>query len=451
MSEPTHDLLVIGSGPAASSMMHRCAKAGWKVAVAEDRPVGGTCALRGCSPKKILLAAAESMDWIERMAGKGVDAPGARVNWSGLMEFKRSYTDAIPGNDRKKMKDAGIELFEGRARFEAEGVVEIAGMRTCPKRVAIATGARPAPLGIAGEEHVLSSDDFLELAELPEEIVFVGGGYISMEFATIAHYAGAAVTVVHRGKFPLKGFDPELSLALTEYYNSIGIRIVLEAEAESVQKSTGGFFLNTKGPEGRQFRAGAVVHGAGRVPNLDGMNLEAWGIERTGRGVKVNEYQQSVSNENVYAAGDCCDTGGAQLTPVAGREGRTAALNMLEGNAHSADYTGCASVAFTLPNVASVGLTVREAQARGLKYRISKGTGERWFANRRINAKCAAYKILIEDGTERILGAHLLGHEAGETINLFALAIRGGLTASLVKDTLWAYPTIGADAGRMLG
>ncbi len=451
MAEFSHDLLVIGSGPAASSIMYRCAAADWKVAVAEDRPVGGTCALRGCSPKKILLAASEAMDWLERMKGNGVDAPEARVDWAELMEFKRGFTDPIPGNDRKKIKDAGIELFEGRARFEANGIVDIEGIQITPQRVAIVTGARPGTLGIQGEEHLLSSDDFLELPELPKEIIFIGGGYISMEFATIAYHAGADVTVVHRGKYPLKEFDPELSLALTEYYNSIGLRILLEAEAASVQKTTNGFFLNTAGTNERQLRAGAIVHGAGRVPNLDGMNLEAWGIEYSGRGVTVNEFQQSVSNENVYAAGDCCASPGVPLTPVAGREGRTAALNMLEGNTHTLDYTGCASVAFTLPNVASVGLTVKQAQDQGLKYRINKGSGERWLSSRRINAKCSAFKVLVEEETDRILGAHLLGHEAGEIINLFALAIRAGLTVSQVKETLWAYPTRGSDLNRMLG
>jgi len=450
MSEKTHDLLVIGSGPAASSIMSRCAGAGWKVAVAEDRPLGGTCALRGCSPKKFLLAAAEAMEWVERLKGKGVDPGDARVNWADLMAFKNSWTGSIPANDARKLKDAGIELLKGRARFEKDGAVAVGSKSIRPEKVAIVTGARPAPLGIPGEEHILSSDEFLELPALPGEILFIGGGYISMEFATIAHYAGASTTVVHRGRFPLKGFDPELALALAEHYNEKGIRVVLDASAQRVERSTGGYYLATGGGPGRQLRADLIVHGAGRVPNLEGMNLEAWGITHSKGGVRVNEYQQSVSNPHVYAAGDCADTQGAALTPIAGREGRAAALNMLEGNRHMVDYTGCASVAFTLPNIASVGLTVKQAQAHQLEYRIVKGGTERWFTNRRLNSRCGAFKILVQEGTDRILGAHLLGHEAGELINLFALAIRTGLTIHQVRETLWAYPTAGADINRML-
>lgn len=451
MSDHSFDLIVVGSGPAASSIMNRCAIGGLKVAVVEERALGGTCALRGCSPKKILLSAAEAMDWLERMEGKGVEKGAARINWGDLMKFKNSYTDPIPGNDRKKLKDAGISYFEGHAGFTASNELDVDGIRLVGKKIALATGARPTALRFSGAEYVRSSDEFLELPELPEEILFIGGGYISMEFACIAAAAGADVTVIQRGPFILKGFDPELAQTLVDALSRRGIRVLTRCEAKAIRKTATGFVLETSGEKDRELRATAIFHGGGRVPNLDNMNLDAGNVAFSSRGVRVNEFQQSESNCAVYAAGDCADTPGVALTPIAGREGRAAALNILEGNHSTVDYTGCASVAFTLPNIATVGLTVKRATEQGLEFTIHKGESGRWFSNRRIGSTCGAYKILVQEQTNRILGAHLLGHEAGEIVNLFALAIRQGLTMDDMKDNLWAYPTLGSELSRMFG
>ena len=200
----------------------------------------------------------------------------------------------------------------------------------------------------------------------------------------------------------------------------------------------------------RAFEADTVVHAAGRTPEIDDMNLDVARVEWDERGVKVNEYLQSVSDPAVYAAGDAAASGGPPLTPVADHDGAIVASNMLKGNHQKPNYTGIPTVVFSIPPVASVGLSEAEARAQGLKFRIKKEMTSSWYSSRRVAEKHSGYKVVVEEGTDRILGAHLLGGEAGETINLFALAIRYGIRATDFKHTIFSYPTHGSDVPYML-
>lgn len=200
----------VGPGSAASTVAHECRSAGWTVAIIDSRPFGGTCALRGCDPKKVLVGAAEVIDWIHRMKGRGIHADGSRIEWVELLRFKRSFTDAVPKSTELSFAKAGIATFHGRGRFVDSSAIEV-GDDVLHGRVAvIATGAVPRRLGIPGEQHLTTSDQFLELAQLPRRILFIGGGYISFEFAHIAARSGAEVTILHQGKRPLEGFDSDL-------------------------------------------------------------------------------------------------------------------------------------------------------------------------------------------------------------------------------------------------
>ena len=311
MPSRSYDLIVIGTGSAASAVASRCRGAGWTVAVIDSRPFGGTCALRGCDPKKVLLGAAEALYWGHRLSGRGVHPGDARLDWRELMAFKRTFTEPVPKNHEEWLAEAGIDGFRGRARFVGPTSVRVDGDELEAKRLVIASGAVPARLGIPGEEHLITSDNFLELDELPERIVFVGGGYISMEFANVSVRAGATVSVLHRGPRLLVGFDTDLADKVAQAARASGIDLRLETRVDRVAQSVGGFTVEASSPGGSQtFEADLVVHGAGRVADIDDLDLATAGVERGKRGVLVNEYLQSTSNPAVYAAGDAADTAG---------------------------------------------------------------------------------------------------------------------------------------------
>src|SRR5713101_2302285 len=327
------DLVVIGTGTAASTVASHCRTAGWQVAVIDSRPFGGTCALRGCDPKKVLVGAAELKDWISRMSGYGVRANDERIDWAELMRFKRTFTDPVPKRQEQSFAKAGIASFHGRARFVDRTAIQIGDDVLEGRHVVVAVGAMPRPLGVPGEQHVLTSEQFLELEELPGRIVFIGGGYISFEFAHVAARAGAEVTILHRGERPLEGFDPDLVSQLVARTKRLGIRVEVGAEVAAVEKSGDTLTVRCSSASKQEPCAAAlVVHGAGRVPEIDDLNLAAAGVQAEELGVRVNEYLQSVSNPAVYAAGDAAASGLPKLTPLAGYEGRIVASNLLKGN-----------------------------------------------------------------------------------------------------------------------
>jgi glutathione reductase (NADPH) len=445
------DVIAIGTGSAASSAAMRCREAGWHVAIVDSRPFGGTCALRGCDPKKVLVGAAEVFDWSRRMQGKGISAAKLQMDWPELMRFKRSFTEPVPEKREHEFANAGMETFHGRARFVGPTTIEVAEEKLEARHVVIATGAAPANLEIPGAGNLTTSDQFLDLPSLPRKILFIGGGYIAFEFAHLAALAGSDVTVLHRGSRPLAGFDPDLVDQLVERTRELGIDVHLGTEAVAIDKDVAGWIVSaSRAGETVSFAADMVVHAAGRVPEINDLNLDVAGIECDKRGVRVNEFLQSVSNPAVYAAGDAAASGGPPLSPVASYEGRLVASNLLKGNHQTANYLGVASVVFTIPPLAAVGLSERAALEQNLKFRVKLEKTSNLPWSRRVAETCSAYKVLVEEGTDRILGAHILGNGAAETINLFAVAIRSGMAATDLKQTLFSYPTSGSMVPRML-
>lgn len=447
------DLVVIGSGSAAMTIAQRCRAGGWSVAVVDSRPFGGTCALRGCDPKKVLIAGAEAMDWNRRFGALGIVAPPSRLDWPALMRFKRSFTGPVPASREKGLRDAGIAAWHGRARFTGPETLQVRGADgeaavLTARHFAIAAGAVPARLGIPGEELLIHSDQFLELDMLPRRLVFVGGGYISFELAHLAVRAGAEATILHRDRRPLAPFDPDLVSRLVAKSESVGIRVILDSPVTAVVATGSGLEVRSGAAA---YAADAAVHGAGRVAEIEDLGLAAGGVAWSRRGVTVNEFLQSPTHPAVYAAGDAAATDGAPLTPVAGYEGGIAAENLLFGNRRTANYAGLASVAFTLPPLAAAGLSEAEARRRGLRFHAYQGDTGEWYSSRRIAEPYAGFKVLVEEGSQKILGAHLLAPGASETINYFALAIRRGLTTRELRDVLFAYPTEAGDIRYMLG
>jgi glutathione reductase (NADPH) len=445
------DLVVIGTGAAGTTPAFQCRLAGWNVAVIDSRPFGGTCALRGCDPKKVLVGAAELAEWGQRMSGKGIAQDGPEIDWPALIRFKRTFTNPVPENRQGAFSKAGITSFHGRTRFLDRNTFQVGDDTLTARYIVIAAGAMPVKLGIPGEEHLTTSEQFLELDQLPNRIVFVGGGYISFEFAHIAAQTGARVQILHRHARPLQRFDPDLVDSLIAASRDSGIDIRLNTAVGALEKSGNGLALiaSANGKEVR-FEADMVVHGAGRVPEIDDLDLIKAGIERDKKGIVVNEYLQSPSNPSVYAAGDAASTAGMPLTPVASMEGEVVANNLLEGNRRKPTYLGIPSVVFTEPPLASVGLLEKEATQHGLNFRVNHQDTTSWYSSRRIGVKASRFKVLIEQDSGYILGAHLFGPHAEEVINLFALAIRSGLKAEDLKRTIYAYPTSSSDLAYML-
>ncbi|MCZ6841241.1 MAG: NAD(P)/FAD-dependent oxidoreductase [SAR324 cluster bacterium] len=445
------DLIVIGTGAGATGVASRCQNAGWQVAIVDNLPYGGTCQLRGCDPKKVLVGAAETMDWVRRLKGKGIEAGSARIDWPALMQFKQSFVDPVPEGNEKWLGGLGIETLHGQARFISPTTVAVEGEPLQAKHVHIATGAVPADLGIQGQEHMTTSTDFLDLQSLPPRIVFVGGGFISFEFAHVSARAGAEVTILHRGDKPLKGFDPDLVAMLVEKSRSLGIEIQLAAEVGEIKESGNGYEVVAATPQGeKRYEGDLVVHGAGRTPNIGHLGLDAAGVAYGSRGVEVNEYLQSVSNPAVYAAGDCADTVGLPLTPVGAYEGGIAAKNLLEGNCQPVSHPPMPSTVFTIPPLAAVGLQEAEAKSQGLRFDTHFGKTDSWYSLRRIGEDCSGYKVLVEEESGKILGAQILGSNAEELINLFTMAINGSISAESIKDIIFAYPTYASDMGYMV-
>lgn len=452
MPDLTHrsfDLIVIGSGSAAGTVASRCRTAGWTVAMIDKQPFGGTCALRGCDPKKVLVGAAAAVDAVRSLTGKGLRLEGLAIDWADLMAFKRTFTAPYPQQREAGLARAGIDVIHGAARFIGPSSVAVGATEFAASRaIVLAAGARPADLEIDGREHLCTSDQFLDLPALPPSIAFVGGGYISFEFAHVAARAGSRVTIVHRGPQALERFDPDLVARLVTRTRALGVDVRLETEVRGIEAV--GTAYRVLVSDGAPVDAGLVVHGAGRVPDLEGLDLSVAGVRSTRDGVAVNEFLQSVSNPLVYAAGDCAATNGPALTSVAGYEGRIVAANLLEGHHLTADYAAIPSVAFTLPPLAAVGLGESEARARGLRFAVRHQDTSGWYSSRRLGEEASACKVLVEDATGRILGAHLLGPHADETINLFAFAMRAGVTADQLKQVIWAYPTSGSDTAYMV-
>jgi glutathione reductase (NADPH) len=445
------DVIAIGTGSAASAVASRCREAGWQVAIVDSRPFGGTCALRGCDPKKVLVGAAEAVDWIRRMKGKGVRAEKLQIDWPELMRFKRSFTEPVPERREHGFAIAGIATFHGRACFAGPTTVKVGEETLEGRYVVIAAGMVPADLEIPGAQHLTTSDQFLELNELPPRILFIGGGYIAFEFAHIARRVGSQVTVLHRGPCPLALFDSDLVDQLVERTRELGIDVHIGTEAIGIERTSCELMVRALASgETRTFQTEMVVHAAGRVPEIHDLNLGEAGIEWEKRGVRVNEFLQSVSNPAVYAAGDAAASGGLPLAPVASYEGQIVATNLLKGNHQRPNYLGIPSVVFTVPPLATVGLSERGARKQNLNFTVKKEMTSTWYSSRRVAETCSGYKVLVEEGTDRILGAHILGSEAGEVINLFALAIRSGMRATELKHMLFAYPTSGSNMSRML-
>lgn len=437
------DVFVIGTGTAGKGVAKDCAEAGWKVAIADNREYGGTCPNRGCDPKKVLVGITEIIERSQNMLGLGISKM-PEVNWQDLQKFKYKFTGAIPAATEKDLAALGIKMYHQSPKFLDENTLSVEGKTVKTKKIVIATGNKPMPLKIPGAELMLNSDDFLELEKLPESMIFIGAGYIGMEFAHIAARLGVEVTVIDTEPRPLSNFDEDMVAHLTEASEAIGIKFMFNAKASKVEKLRKYLRVTAETKNGEEISAKAelVFNTAGRVPSIDELELEKGNVAFSNKGITVNEHLQNTTNPNVYACGDVSNSEGLPLTPLSSQESRVVSANLLgKYNKTEAHYPPQPSVVFTLPNVASVGLSEQQAKERGFDYVVKHKSVPSWFNSKRIANQHYAFKVIKDKETEKVLGAHLVGPDAGEMINMFVMAMCGGLSCHDLKAMIFAYPT----------
>jgi glutathione reductase (NADPH) len=373
------------------------------------------------------------------------------VNWQDLQKFKENFTSAIPAATEKDLKKAGIDMYHQSPKFLDENTLSVEGKTVIAKKIVIATGMKSMELKIPGREYLLHSADFLHQPALPEEIVFVGAGYIGMEFAHIAARCGAKVTVIEFGDRPLSPFEADIVQHLTHASEELGIKFIFNAEVTKVEKlQTNVRVTFQKNGKSDSVKAKAVYNTAGRVPSIDDLDLDKGNVAFEKGGISVNEYLQNTTNKSVYACGDVSASGTLPLTPVSSQESRLVSINIRKGNTEKLDFPPVPSVVFTLPQLASIGLTEQQAKDKGYDIIVEHKCVPHWFNAKRLNEKTYAYKSIVDKKRDLILGVHIIAPEAGEMINLFVLAMCGKLTTKDLKQMIFAYPTFGNDIKGMV-
>jgi glutathione reductase (NADPH) len=445
MRKEDFDIVIVGSGTAAQTALSSLAGQGLRIAVAASDPLGGVCALSGCQPKKYLTEHMEARRRVGDLLGKGFETmPDS--SWAQLQALKNAYTGKVPERTRLRLQQSAT-FFEGRAVFASPSQLRVGDTLLSARHILLATGSVPRRSGIPGSEYLQSSDDFLALEALPESLMFIGGGIIALEFAHVAAALGRRVTILHHSERLLRRFDAEMVRRFLKTSEAAGIEVLTGVPVARVVEEGRGLAAVTA--SGERFRADAIFETIGRVADLSVLEGGLGGVEHSEKGVEVNAFMQSVSNSGVYAIGDVAASP-YRLSSVADAEGRTAALNLLEGNRHEMDYTLVPTAIYAHPPLASVGLTEEEAEARGLAFDVHKGKTSLWPSSLRLGEEAGFYKMVVSrDGS--LLGATLLRHAAPDVINLCALAIRTKTTVEELKTMLMAYPTATSDLKHMLG
>lgn len=444
------DVFIIGTGVAGTIIANKCAQNGLKTGIVDNRDYGGTCGLHGCVPKKILVGATEAVASSRNLEGKGISkAPS--IKWKELIDFKNSFTDPIPKNKEKNFKKNGISTYHGNPKFVAENQLKIDDDIIEAKKIVIATGAIPRVLGIPGEEHALSSDDFLEMEKLPKSILFIGGGYIAFEFAHIAARSGAKVTILDMASTSLPHFDKEIVEHLVDATKELGIELVMNTKVAEIKKN-GDSFIVVGDNDGKknEFKSDTVFNTSGRVPAIHNLDLDKANVRYSDNGIEVSNFMQSISNSHVYAAGDNTATDGLPLTPFATMEGHIVAANILVGNKKKPDYGVRPTVVYTLPALAMVGMTEEQAQKKKLDITVNYASVPNWYAAKHLGEKTYAFKVIIDKKNDLILGAHIIGPNAEETINVFAVAMQAGMQAKDLKTIPFTFPSASSDIVKMV-
>jgi glutathione reductase (NADPH) len=451
----TYDVLIIGSGTAGQTAAFELNRRGLTVGLVEhSHQPGGTCALSGCQAKKWFYEGAETVARSRHLSGIGMDAP-AVPKWSQLRDAKNAFTTHVPSDTVNRLKNAGIDYIPGRARFVDHGSIQVNGQHIGARFFVLSTGAAPKKLPIDGAPLMTTSSDFMQLDRLPRRILFVGGGFISFEFAHFAVRLGPAdtlCTILEAGDRPLGPFDEQMVGLLVEASQKENIDVHTNIEITTIVQQDGTYTVVAA--DGRRFEADLVVHGAGRAPNIEDLSLDRAGVDATRQGILVNEKMET-SNAAIYAAGDCVAT--VQLARVADAEAQIAAMNIsasYNGDRHLTlmNYTAVPTILFTYPQYGMVGATERALQDDGIAYEKSVADHLTWPTYKRVGLPSAAYKLLVDKKDHQLLGAHIVSDNAAGLIYAFTLAMHNRIpVAELYRQSVMTpYPSRESDILYML-
>ncbi len=439
MAPYDYDLFVIGAGSGGVRAARIAAQHGARVAIAEEDRVGGTCVIRGCVPKKLLVYASKFAEDFEDAVGFGWTSDKVAFDWPTLIANKDKEIDRLNKAYIRNLEAAGAELITSRAVIEDRNTVSVAGDRKVTARyLLIATGARPfVPRHLPGHELAITSNEAFHLERLPQRICIVGGGYIAVEFAGIFHGLGVETILLCRGEQILRTFDDDLRNHLAAEMRKKGIEIRCRTDVGEIRRSGEGVRVTLT--DGRAFGAGEIMFATGRIPNVVNLRLEKAGVELTPHyAVKVDGYSQS-SIDNIYAIGDV--TNRRNLTPVAIREGQAFADTVFGGKPTIVDHTNIATAVFSQPEIGTVGLTEEKAREKRRAVDIYKMTFRPMKHTLSGRDERMLMKLVIDKDSDRVLGCHLCGPDAGEMVQILGIAVRMGATKAEFDATMAVHPT----------
>ncbi|MGZ9042791.1 MAG: glutathione-disulfide reductase [Allosphingosinicella sp.] len=443
MARYDFDLITIGAGSGGVRATRLAGGYGARAAIVEESRVGGTCVMRGCVPKKLLVYGAHFAEEFKDASGYGWTVDTPRFDWPTLIANKNKELNRLEGIYERILRDNNVALLRGRGRLADTHTVEVDGKAYTAEKILIACGGWPAMPSIPGIEHVISSNEALDLAELPRRIVIVGGGYIAVEFAGIFNALGVEVTEIIRAAAILRGFDDDVRDCLTAEMEKKGVRILRESIVRSIEKMEGGekaeagYTLLIEGMD-EFLETDLVMYATGRLPNTKGLGLKEAGVNLSATGAVIADAQNRSSVENIFAIGDCIDR--VQLTPVAIAEGRAFAETFFHGNPMTMDYDNIASAVFSQPPVGTVGLSEEEARRRGAidiytsRFKPLKHT----LTGR---DEMTLMKLVVDRETRRVLGCHMVGPDAPEIVQGIAIALKCGATKEQFDATIGIHPT----------
>ncbi len=432
-----YDLFVIGAGSGGVRASRISASYGAKVAVAEEYRVGGTCVIRGCVPKKLLVYASHFSEDFHLAEGFGWTVGERKFDWKTLIARKDAEIDRLNGLYINTLNGAGVEVIHGRATVEGPNTVRVGDKTYTAKKILVAVGGWPSMPDVPGIEHAMTSNEALHFEEQPKRIVVVGGGYIAVEFAGIFNGMGSEVIQLYRGEQILRGFDDDLRERLAREMTGKGIDLRLGTNITNIEKTDGGVRLTLT--DGSTLDADAVMYATGRVPKTEGLGLEKAGVEMDRSGaVKVDAYSRS-NVESIFAVGDV--TNRVQLTPVAIKEGHAFALTEFGGVEQSAEHDAIPSAVFSQPPIGTVGLS--EAQAREKYGEIEVFTSDFKPMKHTIGGseERAFTKLIVDKATDVVVGAHMIGIDAAEIIQGIGIAVKAGLTKAQFDSTVAVHPS----------
>jgi glutathione reductase (NADPH) len=450
MPTRSFDVVILGGGNAGMGVTVATREAGLTVAMIEPDLLGGTCPNRGCMPKKVLVAAAHALDEIDRATAHRITVGKPSLDWAALIDREKAIISGIPASLGELMKRRGVEVIRDHGRFAGPNAIAVGGEILEAKHIVIATGSRPRSLPFPGAELMITSDDVLSERRLPQSVVFVGGGVIALEFSHVYARAGAKVTILEALPRLLDNMDADAVTQLRAATERIGITIHTGVEIRRIDRSGDRFrVVYEEGGSEHAVESERVINGAGRIANVDGLDLDAGNVVAERARIALDPRLRSTSNAAVYVCGDAVATT-PQLSPIATYEGRTVGRNIADGPLHVPDYASIPSCVFTVPALASVGLTQAAAEEKGIEVRAVVNDMHEWLSGRTYAETSAWAKVLIDQKTDCIVGAHLVGHAGEELIHIFALAMKHNITASDIRDLIYGFPTFSADIRSMM-